>query len=96
MNLDAWKSLPKDIQDKLMSVSAAAGERAGRVYDDAEAKAFVEWEKVGVQIYTPPSAEVALWKKAVDPVWNDWIKQNEAKGLPAKKVADEVRKRAEK
>jgi hypothetical protein len=40
-------------------------------------------------------AETKKWLAAANPVIEEWIKKNEAKGLPAKKLVDFIRKRAE-
>ena len=94
MNLDSWNSLPKDIQGGVMTASAAVAQKTCSTYDTKETAAFVGWKKEGIDIYTPPDEELALWKRTVAPVWDKWIKEKEAKGLPAKKIVEKLRKLA--
>jgi TRAP-type C4-dicarboxylate transport system substrate-binding protein len=96
MNLEKWNSLSKEIQDKIMLASKTAMEKTGILYDNWETETLAKWEKVGIKIYNPPASELSLWKKATEAVWNSWISENEKMGLPAKKLAEEVKSRAEK
>ena len=96
MNLKKWNSLPKEIQDKLMITSKRASERTGARYDKWEAETLDKWKKIGIKFYHPPASELARWRKATEPVWNNWISENEKKGHPAKKIAEEVKSHAEK
>jgi len=94
MNLDTWNSLPKEIQSAVIKVSADAAQKAGSLYDQKEAKAFAAWKKAGINIYTPPRAEMVRWEKALSPIWDNWISKNEAKGLQAKKIVEQMKKLA--
>ena len=94
MNLDTWNSLPKEIQSAIIKVSAVAAKKSGSLYDQKEAKAFAAWKKAGISIYTPPRAEVVRWEKALAPIWDNWVTKNEAKGLAAKKIMEQMKKLA--
>jgi len=96
MNLDTWKSLPKDIQGHVMASSAVASEKASDMFVKSEKKEFPTWKKLGIKFYTPSSAEAARWKEAVRPLWDKFINENEAKGLPAKKLVEELKELAKK
>jgi len=96
MNLKKWNSLPKEIQDKLMITSKRASEKTGSLYDKWEADTKVKWKKLGIEFYDPPASELARWRKATEPLWDKWISENEKKGKPAKKIAEQVKSYAEK
>lgn len=95
MNLNKWKSLPKDIQEQITSVTGMdAARRVGKAFRDEVEPSFRErLAKDGYSMteYTLPKDEVNRWiDVGAKPVWETYIKQLEAKGLPAQKVLDET------
>ena len=92
MNNDTWKRLPEDIQSEIMEASKVAGEKTGIMRDEQEAKLFDAWKKQGIEFYTPSGSEASRWKQAVSPICDKFINDNEAKGLPAKKLIEEIKK----
>lgn len=94
MNLDKWNSLPPDIQKIMNEVSGMHhAELNGKGFDD-EAD-FVTQKllpKAGVQVYKLPPEEQARWVKAIDPIYDWWLKEMGSKGLPAKNLVEEVRR----
>jgi TRAP-type C4-dicarboxylate transport system substrate-binding protein len=48
-------------------------------------------EKDGIKTIILPPEEKKRWEAAVDPVWDKFVKQNEAKGLPAKAMVRDMR-----
>jgi TRAP-type C4-dicarboxylate transport system substrate-binding protein len=94
MNLDKWNSLPPDVQEGIMSVSGLKGSQfiGGHAYGEGLAedikKAVTEggqkWERVELN-----KGELERWKKTVGkPIWNEWVKEMESKGLAGQKVLD--------
>jgi len=86
-NKQKWDSLPKDIQQAIMSVSGLEGSKFwGRNFFDTAEQAVLNAAKKGnfeiIQYELPPQ-ELARWRKvAGDPLWNEWVKRMEAKGRP--------------
>ncbi|MBW1804635.1 MAG: hypothetical protein JRJ85_28400 [Deltaproteobacteria bacterium] len=102
MNLDKWNSLPPDVQQGIMSVSGAKGaEFAGRAGWGPEVKAecYAIMKKKGKmmeEVKLDPG-EIEKWRKVVGrPVWNEWAKQMEKKGLPGQSILDEALRLREK
>jgi TRAP-type transport system periplasmic protein len=90
MNKQKWNSLPKDVQDQIMSASGPDGGVAmgTNVFDEAEAvvMGLVKEGKFTAERYVLPADEVARWRKvAGEPIWQDWVKKMEAKGKPEAK-----------
>jgi len=86
-NVQKWDSLPKDIQQAIMSVSGLEGSKFwGRnFFDTAEQGVRELVKKANKQIiqYDMPPQEVARWRKiAGDPLWKEWVKRMESKGRP--------------
>jgi len=92
MNLDAWKGLPSDIQKIFDEHAGAAGSAFfGREFDryNDEVKTKVGAMKDKEIIQLSP-AEVKKWKQITSPVWERWVTDMKAKGLPGKAVLDEA------
>ncbi len=96
MNAGTWNKLPPDVQKAIMSVSGYSGAQfagdggwgfeARDIVLEAAKKAGYTLEKIDV---TP--AEFAKWKEiAGKPLWDKWVKDMEAKGLPGQKVLDKT------
>ncbi|MCK4790196.1 MAG: TRAP transporter substrate-binding protein, partial [Desulfobacteraceae bacterium] len=98
MNLNSWNRLPPDIQKIFDEHAGAAGSAFfGREFDryNDQAKAKVKGMKTKEIIQLSPS-EVARWKQITSPVWERWLADMEAKGLPGKAVLDEAQRLLEK
>jgi TRAP-type C4-dicarboxylate transport system substrate-binding protein len=88
VNKQKWESLPKDIQQAIMSVSGLGGSKfwGHNFFDIAEQEVRAAIIKQNIEMirYDLPPHEVARWRKvAGEPLWNDWVKRMEAKGRPA-------------
>jgi len=84
MNKERYESLPEDIQ----KVIDEAGDHCVAVFckeamEGAEhGKALLE--EAGVEIYRPTESELGDWIDAVGPVFENYINDMDAKGLPAR------------
>jgi TRAP-type C4-dicarboxylate transport system substrate-binding protein len=94
VNKRKWESLPKDVQQQIMSVSGLEGSKFwGRnFFDSAEGGVRDLMKKANRELirYDVPQQEVARWRKVGgEPLWADWVKRMEAKGRPdARRVLD--------
>ena len=96
MNKDRWESFPKDMQEQIMSVNgmtAALTEstnRYGQKFQD-EFEAMQKKDGKEITWYTLPPDEVSRWREiAGPPIWEEWVAEVGAKGLPARKVLDKA------
>jgi TRAP-type transport system periplasmic protein len=85
MNKQKWNSLPKDIQEAIMSVGELKGARFwGRNFYDTAEEGVLEVAKKGnyqMNSYVLPQEEAARWTKvAGEPIWKEWVKKMEGKG----------------
>ncbi|OGA03151.1 MAG: hypothetical protein A3I00_01940 [Betaproteobacteria bacterium RIFCSPLOWO2_02_FULL_64_12] len=93
-NKRKWDSLPKDIQQAIMSVSGLEGSKFwGRNFFDTAEQSVLDAVKKGnheMNRYEMPAQEQARWRKvAGENLWADWVKRMEGKGRPdARKVLD--------
>lgn len=75
-NLDAWRKLPKDIQDIMVKTGREVAESMVENAKKDDKLCREKIIKAGVKIYTPPPEEVARWKKRVFPMWNEWAAED--------------------
>ncbi len=92
MNLDKWNSLPPDIQQAILSVSGMWGaEFAGENGFGADTRDEVleTAKKAGKPMQGVHFDEADKFKElASKPVWDKWVADANAKGLPGQKVLD--------
>lgn len=94
MNKDKWESLPKDVQAEMNTLTGMkAAEWAGDagwgsdVMEQTIAKAKMAGKPLTKVSLDP--GQLAKWKKiAGEPVWNQWVKEMNKKGLPGQEVLD--------
>jgi TRAP-type transport system periplasmic protein len=90
VNEKKWNSLPPDLQ-KVVADAAAWRVQQTHRDDRMDEEAMIEYSKSkGQVIYYPTASEMELWHAAAKPVHDKWIADNEGKGLPARKVYDQV------
>lgn len=97
MNQKKWNSLPKDIQNAFDKVNASWAEKAGKIWDANMVKALKwsqETQKVAVLDLSP--SENARWQARIAPIEKQFIKETEARGLPARQTMKLVKQTAEK
>jgi TRAP-type C4-dicarboxylate transport system substrate-binding protein len=92
MNLRVWNSLPPDIQKIIEEESAKASVMNSRGWDLQEQAAIELMKKTpGKEVIYLSPQEVDRWRAKVQPLYDKWMAEREAKGLPAKQVFDEAR-----
>lgn len=89
MNKKKFNSLPPDLQQMVREVgNEYATVMADISYKESD-KALVAAEKAGIAVYRMPAGEMKKIKEAGKPVWDKYVNDLEAKGLPAREVAIE-------
>ena len=103
MNLNSWNKLPPGIKEIFQQNTGVELSRTGGVTFDNEEKSIVESlivpydkEKGNPDIYYLPEAEKARWVQSLKPLHEQWISDNEAKGLPARAFFDDMLETAKK
>jgi TRAP-type transport system periplasmic protein len=102
MNMNTWNKLPPEDQKIFNELSGAyLSKMAGEASDKGQLpfiKLIKEFDaKAGnPEFYSLPNDEMLRMKKAVAPVYEKWIKDIEAKGLPGKAIFDELERVADK
>lgn len=90
MNKKKWDSLPEDIRKKIDDIRPWI-EAQSIAMSDAQSKTVRKLcQDLGHTFATPTPDQKQLWMKGAKPVHDAWIKKNEAKGFPAKKILAET------
>lgn len=91
MNKSFFDSLNGEQQKFLYKKLRQASQIASQAYDIDDKIAFDTMQKNGVEFITPSAEEMEKMRKAVQPVYEKFVAENEAKGLPAKAMLEEIR-----
>ncbi|MBI4320226.1 MAG: TRAP transporter substrate-binding protein DctP [Chloroflexi bacterium] len=92
MSLKKWNTLDPAVQKAMIEVANETPVQVGRSDRDTALGYLEEVLKAGVQITYASKEDAALVQKLTGPVQDGWAQGLEAKGLPAKKVLDVMRK----
>jgi TRAP-type C4-dicarboxylate transport system substrate-binding protein len=97
INNDSWNKIPKADQDIIMGLSGQKqAEIAANAYE-AEALLAMDMAKAdNMEIYNLPADELAKWKAAMNPIYQKWVTDMNAKGLPGQAILDDAMKLNEK
>jgi TRAP-type C4-dicarboxylate transport system substrate-binding protein len=90
-NRKTFDALPKDLKRLYYNLERIHSQMAAEAYDYADKQALDIMQKAGIQTITLPPQEMARWKAAVEPLWEEFIAKNEAKGLPARAMVKDLR-----
>jgi TRAP-type transport system periplasmic protein len=84
-NKGKWDSLPKDVQEQVMSVSGLKGSIfwGKNFFDTVEAAVEAKAKEAGKEFVKSELAadESAKWVKLSEPIWDAWVKKMEDKGF---------------
>jgi TRAP-type C4-dicarboxylate transport system substrate-binding protein len=93
MNLDSWNKLSPDIQKAIMSVSGIKGaEFAGESAfgEDVKTEVLTQSKNKLERVALDAGEYEKMKSIAGKPLWDKWVSDMAAKGLPGQKVLDEV------
>lgn len=86
MNKKKWNDLPPDVQKVIEEVNREWMGIHGKTWDETD-KAGREYTlKLGNKIISLSKEENARWAKAVKPLFDEYLKEKKAKGLPAEEA----------
>jgi len=90
-----FEALPPDLKQVVSRwVQGFAQAISQEFYVLAGARARNKFRSQGITMVHLSAAETKRWQDAARPVIDEWIKTNEEKGLPAKKLVEFIRERA--
>ncbi len=83
MNKARWQSLPAEVQRTIEQVNAEWIDKTGGGWDDMDKAGNAFAAGLGETIIPLSAEENARWVKAVEPLFDQYVKDKSAKGLPA-------------
>lgn len=86
MNKNKWDSLPSDIQRIIDSMNDEYSVKYGASFDTAFGYGKKAFFKMGGKELNWNPEELAKVNKTIEPLWEQWIKSKEKKGLPARQA----------
>jgi TRAP-type C4-dicarboxylate transport system substrate-binding protein len=93
MNKGAWKKLPEEGKAYIEKNWENYSRRYGAAYDAVHVKAKEMFlKKPGNEVVNFLPSEGEKINQALAPIWDSWIADMEAKGLPGKKAVDDLYK----
>lgn len=76
VNATWWNALPEEFQEAILQCAADMGEYNDQLIDENNQAARETIDGVeGVEVYTPTETELAAWRSAVEPVYQQCIAQ---------------------
>lgn len=86
MNKDKWNALPPDIQKIINDVNEEWIPKTGKMWDELDRSGKEFALKLGHQMIPLSKAEEEAWIKALEPLFDAYVKNMKAKGLPGEEV----------
>jgi TRAP-type C4-dicarboxylate transport system substrate-binding protein len=93
MNKDKWNALPPDVQKIIEQINEEWIEKHGKNWDAIDKEAYDFIDKLGNKVIPLSQEENARWAKAVNPMFDEYVKEKTAKGLPAAEALKFCRER---
>ena len=95
MNLKKWNALPKDLQEIITDVSKAYECVTAKAWGDSDVSGHAFAQKLGQEFITLSDEESAKFKKAVQPVFDQYIENANKKGINGKAVFEATKEMVE-
>jgi TRAP-type C4-dicarboxylate transport system substrate-binding protein len=83
MNRAKWDSLPADVQKAIEQVDAEWIDKTGNAWDEMDRAGSTFAAGLGDTVIPLSAQEDARWSKAMEPLFDEYVKEKTAKGLPA-------------
>ena len=96
MNLKKWNSLPPDLQKIITEVSKKYEDITAKAWEDSDISGRKFAAKLGHEFITLSDAESAKFKEAMKPVFAEYIKGANEKGVDGEAVFKTVQEMVEK
>jgi TRAP-type transport system periplasmic protein len=82
MNKKKWNALPKDVQQIIEKINEEYVEKQGKLWDELDKEALDFFAQKGGKMITVSKEEDGKFKKALQPMLDEYVKAMSAKGLP--------------
>jgi TRAP-type C4-dicarboxylate transport system substrate-binding protein len=90
VSLTAWNALPENLKAKLQQAQDLAGAALFKAYKTEDEK-WIPIFKQKLEVTQFPAAERAKLVAAAGPIWEEWVKEQEAAGRPGREILNFVK-----
>jgi TRAP-type C4-dicarboxylate transport system substrate-binding protein len=89
INLDVWNKLPAEVKQVMQELARPAAARGAELWEGEMAKAAKELKAGGVEEVPWSQQELDQFKRVAGlPVWEQWVTDATAKGLPGRELLE--------
>jgi TRAP-type C4-dicarboxylate transport system substrate-binding protein len=90
VSLDAWKKMPDNLKAKLPQAQALAADALLKAFKEADDK-WIPIFKQKLEVVQFPASERAKLAAGANEIWEGWVKEQEAAGLPGREILNFVK-----
>ncbi len=91
LNRKTWDGLPPEVKRFMYNMQRRLSMMYGIEFDRQDEVSRKQIVEKGVKVVKLSPEEMARWKAAAEPLWEEFIQENEAKGLPARELVKDLR-----
>lgn len=91
MNMKTWNSLPPDVKEVFEKLRDRYSFECAIEYDKDRVKAIQKGRSLGKEIYPLSPAELKRWEGKLAGIYDDWVADMKAKGLPGGEMLQALR-----
>ena len=88
MNKQKWDAISPQDQKIIEQINEEYIEKCGKLWDEVDTSALAYAQKLGGEIIHLSKEENERWVKAVQPIFDDYVKARKAQGLPGEEVLE--------
>jgi TRAP-type C4-dicarboxylate transport system substrate-binding protein len=96
LNRKTFDLLPPDLKRAFYNLQRRFTQMSGEGIDAEDAAARKLMIQSGIEVIPLSLQELERWQAALEPLWDEFIAENEALGLPARELVKELRSRSQK
>jgi TRAP-type C4-dicarboxylate transport system substrate-binding protein len=91
LNPKTFDALSMDLKKELYGLLRLESQYWANAMDNQNEASRVRNKKEAINVITLGPDEMKKWSTAIEPLWQDFIKKNEAEGLPAKNLVGDMK-----
>jgi len=92
MRFETWNKISPRDQQVILELSPWAEANEAKTQQANEAFAYKRCADLGVEVIDLTPAELANWQSVARPIEEQWVKDVEAKGFPAREVYNDIKR----
>jgi TRAP-type C4-dicarboxylate transport system substrate-binding protein len=96
MNKDRWKELPPDVQQTIREVNEEWAAKHGQAWDESDEEGREFFMAQGGEVIELDEAEAERWKKAAEPMLQEYVETANQRGLDGEAILEFTQKSLKK